>query len=389
MIKKVLAITGIRSEFDILYPIILELNNNPDIELKLVISGSHLSDWHGNFLEQLEADGFEIADMIDSLLMTNRNTQRVKGIGMLMLGLSQTVEREKPDLLLVIGDREESIATALVGNYMNVLVAHFGGGDTVYGNADDPVRFAVSKLSHIHLTNAQVYADNLIKNGEETFRVFNVGNPAYKNIIDTPKRTLKEISNFLKFDISDGKYMVLLKHPLSSEKEDAFNQMKITLDVIESFCLENNYKLIGIYPNTDPGSYNILDAIKAKETSPLIKFFKNIPREYFINIMRNCKVLIGNSSMGILEAPFYKIPVVNVGNRQMGRLNAGNVEFVNYDFKTIYSAIEKACFNENYLNEISLQLNPYGNGDAIEKIVDILLELDLSDNKWYVKKKLC
>jgi len=287
MIKKVLAITGIRSEFDILYPIILELNNNPDIELKLVISGSHLSDWHGNFLEQLEADGFEIADKIDSLLMTNRNTQRVKGIGMLMLGLSQTVEREKPDLLFVIGDREESIATALVGNYMNVLVAHFGGGDTVYGNADDPVRFAVSKLSHIHLTNAQFYADNLIKNGEETFRVFNVGNPAYKNIIDTPIRSLKEVSDFLKFDISDGKYMVLLKHPLSSEKEDAFNQMKITLDVIESFCIENNFKLIGIYPNTDPGSYDILDAIKAKETSPLIKFFKNIPREYFINIMRH------------------------------------------------------------------------------------------------------
>ena len=389
MIKKVLAITGIRSEFDILYPIILELNNNPDIELKLVISGSHLSDWHGNFLEQLEEDGFEIADKIDSLLMTNRNTQRVKGIGMLMLGLSQTVEREKPDLLLVIGDREESIATALVGNYMNVLVAHFGGGDTVYGNADDPVRFAVSKLSHIHLTNAQVYADNLIKNGEETFRVFNVGNPAYKNILDTPICTLKEISDFLKFDISDGNYIVLLKHPLSSEKEDAFNQMKITLDVIESFCIENNFKLIGIYPNTDPGSYDILDAIKAKETSQLIKFFKNIPREYFINIMRHCKVLIGNSSMGILEAPFYKIPVVNVGNRQMGRLNAGNVEFVNYEFKTIYSAIEKACFNENYLNEISLQLNPYGNGDSVEKIVNILVGLDLSEDKWYVKKKLC
>ena len=389
MIKKVLAITGIRSELDILYPIILELNNNPGIELRLVISGSHLSDWHGNILEQLKADGFEIAEMIDSLLMTNRNTQRVKGVGMLMLGLSQTVEREKPDLLLVIGDREESIATALVGNYMNVLVSHFGGGDTVYGNADDPVRFAVSKLSHIHLTNAQVYADNLIKNGEEAFRVFNVGNPAYNNIIHTPKLSLKEVSDFLKFDISDGKYMVLLKHPLSSEKEDAFNQMKITLDVAESFCLENNYKLIGIYPNTDPGSYDIIDAIKAKETSPLIKFFKNIPREYFINIMRNCKVLIGNSSMGILEAPFYKIPVVNVGNRQMGRLNAGNVEFVNYDFQTIYSALEKACFNENYLNEISLQLNPYGNGDAVEKIIDILLELDLSDNKWYVKKKLC
>jgi len=389
MIKKVLAITGIRSEFDILYPILLELNKNPDIELKLVISGSHLSDWHGNFLQQLEAEGFQVADKIDSLLMTNRNTQRIKGIGMLILGLSQTVEREKPDLLFVVGDREESIATALVGNYMNILVAHFGGGDTVYGNADDPVRFAVSKLSHIHLTNAQNYAENLIKNGEETFRVFNVGNPSYKNILETPKLTLNEVSQFLNFDISDGKYLVLLKHPLSSEKNNAFDQMKITLDVLEKFCFENNYKLIGIYPNTDPGSYDILNAIKAKESISFIKFFKNIPREYFINIMRHCKVLIGNSSMGILEAPFYKIPVVNVGNRQLGRLNAGNVEFVNYDFQEIYSAIEKACFNETYLNEIKMQSNPYGNGDAVNKIVNILYHIDTSDNKWYIKKKLC
>jgi len=100
-------------------------------------------------------------------------------------------------------------------------------------------------------------------------------------------------------------------------------------------------------------------------------------------------VLIGNSSMGILEAPFYKIPVVNVGNRQLGRLNAGNVEFVNYDFQEIYSAIEKACFNETYLNEIKMQSNPYGNGDAVNKIVNILYHIDTSDNKWYIKKKLC
>lgn len=389
MQKKIIAVTGIRSEFDILYPILVALKNDPNFDLKLVISGSHLSDWHGNFLDQIKDEGFDIAEKIDSLLMTNRNTQRIKGIGMLVIGLSQTVEREKPDILLVIGDREESIATALVGNYMNTLVVHFGGGDTVYGNADDPVRFAVSKLSHIHLTNAQFYADNLIKSGEENFRVFNVGNPAYKNIINTPNLTLEQISTFLNFDLSDGKYLVLLKHPISSEKENSFEQMNITLEAVEKFCISNNFKLIGIYPNTDPGSYDILDAIKSKVGNPLIKFFKNIPRDYFINIMRHCNALIGNSSMGILEAPFYKIPVVNVGNRQLGRLNAGNVEFVGYDINSIYNAIDKACFNKDYINSIKNLDNPYGNGDAVDKIHNVLLNLNLDDNKWLIKKKLC
>lgn len=389
MKKKILAVTGIRSEFDILYPILNDLNKNPAFDLQLVISGSHLSDWHGNFLKQLEDDGFRIADRIDSLIMTNRNTQRVKGISMLVMGLSQTVEREKPDLLFVVGDREESIATALVGNYMNVLVAHFGGGDSVFGNADDPIRFAVSKLSHIHLTNAKEYADNLIKIGEEPFRVFNVGNPSYKNILETPNLSLEEISDFLEFDISDGNYIVLLKHPLSSEKEDSFSQMKITLDVIEDFCINNNFKVIGISPNTDPGSYDILDAIKQKESKSFIKFFKNIPRKYFINIMKNCKLLIGNSSMGILEAPFYKIPVVNVGNRQLGRLNAGNVEFVNYEHNSIYAAMYKACFDQIYLNDIKSLNNPYGNGDSVERIVKILNDIDLLDKNWYIKRKLC
>ena len=137
--------TGIRSEFDILFPILNSLNNDKRFELKLVLSGSHLSDWHGEFIEKISDMGFDIADKIDSLLMTNRTTQRIKGVGMLCVGLSQVVERENPDILFVIGDREESISTALVGNYMNKLVAHFGGGDTVFGNADDPVRFAVSK----------------------------------------------------------------------------------------------------------------------------------------------------------------------------------------------------------------------------------------------------
>ena len=148
--KTILAISGTRSEYDILFPIIKKLSSDDRFRVKLVVTGAHLTDWHGNGLEEIRRDGFEIADQIDSLYMTNRPTQRVKGVGSLVTALSQTVERESPDVLIVVGDREESLATAVVGNYMNVVVAHVGGGDTVFGNEDDPVKFAVSKLAHLH-----------------------------------------------------------------------------------------------------------------------------------------------------------------------------------------------------------------------------------------------
>ena len=144
-------------------------------------------------------------------------------------GLAQTVERENPDFILFVGDREECIAATIVGNYMDVLVAHIGGGDPVYGNADDPIRFAGSKLAHIHFVTAKPYAENLKKIGEEDFRIFFVGNPAYENIANTKSVSLESISQFLDFNILAGRYIVLLKHPLSSEKENSYEQMKLTL----------------------------------------------------------------------------------------------------------------------------------------------------------------
>ncbi|HSH65696.1 MAG TPA: UDP-N-acetylglucosamine 2-epimerase [Bacteroidia bacterium] len=219
MKKKILAITGIRSEYDILYPILKQIESDNDFDLKLVVSSAHLSEWHNFTLKKIEEDGFTIADKIDCLFMTNRNVQRSKGVGMLTYALSQTVEREAPDFLLVVGDREESIATALVGNYMNIAVAHLGGGDPVFGNADDPIRMAVSKLAHIHFVTAKEYGNNLKLNlKEDDFRIFFCGNPALTNVKNTVYKTLDEISDYLHFDIRNGKYLVLIKHPLSSEE---------------------------------------------------------------------------------------------------------------------------------------------------------------------------
>lgn len=387
MKKKVLAVTGIRSEYDILYPVLKELQENEKFDLKVVATGAHLSNWHGFTVDKIKEDGFEIVDQIDYLLMTNRKTQRSKGVGLLIEGLTQTVERENPDFMIFVGDREESIATCVVGNYMDVLVAHIGGGDPVYGNADDPIRLSCSKLAHIHFATADVYAENIKKLGEEEFRICFSGNPALNNIVETKVLDKKDLSEYLNIDIYNNEYVVVLKHPLSSEVDDSYQQMKTTMEAVNKFSTKHNVKVIGIYPNTDPGSYDILQAID-ENCNENIKFFKTLPRDVFVNLMRNAKVLIGNSSMGILEAPLYKLPVVNIGNRQQGRLNAGNVEFVGYNIDKIVTTIEKACLDNEYRTYVSNLKNPYGDGYAHKKIVKFLEEVDLNEDKWYTKRKL-
>jgi len=388
MKKKVLAVTGIRSEYDILYPVLKELQSS-DFDVRVVVSGAHISDHFGNTVQRIIDDGFEIADRIDTLFITSRLTQRAKGTGLLIYGLTQTVEREEPDFLLVVGDREESIATAIVGNYMDVLVVHIGGGDTVFGNADDPVRFAVSKLAHIHCCSAQAYTNNLLKLSEEDFRVFWSGNPAYKNIADVPAMSVDELSASEGIDLNRGRYLVMIKHPLSSEVEDAYQQMHITLQAVDEFCSRFDYRVVIIPPNSDPGSEDMRRAIAEYGNSGNIIPVETLARVPFVNLVRHAKALIGNSSMGILEAPFYKLPVINVGNRQKGRLNAGNVEFIPYDKDIIFEHLEKACLNDSYRQEVAAINNPFGDEHSARKIKEIIESVDLNDRKWYVKSRLC
>lgn len=300
--------------------------------------------------------------------------------------MSETVKRFNPDILLVVGDREESIAVAVVGTYMNTLVAHIGGGDAVYGNSDDPIRFAVSKLAHIHFVTSKVSALNLRRIEEDAFRIFNVGNPAFDNIRLTPQLSLKKISRFLRMDIEARPYIVLIHHPLSSVYQDAGRQMEILLKGVSNFCQKHGYLCVGIHPNTDPGALDILRVIKTQENNPCIRFFKTLPREIFVNMIRHAGALTGNSSMGLLEAPYYKLPVVNVGDRQKGRLNAGNVEFVGYDPALIMKALKKACLDEGYRKRIKLLENPFGDGYSAQRIQKILASIDLKDKNWYIKR---
>ncbi len=375
--RKVLGITGIRSEYDIMSSVYRAIEDHPHLELQLAVTGAHLSEAYGFTLQEIRSDGFVIADEIESLINGDQASSRVKGMGIQLQGLVQTVLRVKPDWLLVLGDREESMTTALVGAYMNIPVAHVAGGDRVVGNVDDQIRHAVTKLAHLHFTTNAESAERILRLGEQPFRVLDVGNPGLDRLLQLPQLTLAEVGQRLGFVIHEDKPLVLvIQHVISTEINDAYYQMRVTLEAIADLGLT----AVLSYPNSDAGGQQMIRAIREFEYLPHLHTFKNIPRLEFVNLMRHASCLIGNSSAGILEAPLIKLPVVNIGNRQKGRLHAENVQFVPHNKDLIKSAIDKACFDSRYRLLVEQCVNPYGDGQSSIRIANALSSTPIDAN---------
>lgn len=367
--RSVLGVTGIRSEYDIMSSVYRAIDNHPDLDLSLVVTGAHLSDTYGHTVDQIRADGFAIADEIESLISGDQDSSRVKGLGIQLQGLVQTVARVRPDFLLVLGDREESMTTALVGAYMNVPVAHIAGGDRVIGNVDDQVRHAVTKLAHLHFTTNPESSERILRLGEQPFRVFTTGNPGLDRLLSVPQLSAAELGARLGIELTeDEPLLVVIQHVISTEIDDAYRQMRITLEAVEALGMTT----ILSYPNSDAGSQQLIRAIAEFEHHPHLHIRKNVPRLEFVNVMRRASCLLGNSSAGILEAPLLKLPVVNVGNRQKGRLHAENVAFVPHEKDRIVEAVRRAVFDDEYRRAVAACENPYGDGHSSERIADIL-----------------
>lgn len=375
--RRILGVTGIRSEYDIMSSVFHAITDHPLLELQLAVTGAHLSDTYGRTVQEIRNDGFTIADEIESLVNGDQASARVKGMGIQLQGLVQTVLRVKPDWLLVLGDREESMTTALVGAYMNIPVAHVAGGDRVIGNVDDQIRHAVTKLAHLHFTTNVESADRILRLGEQAFRVLNVGNPGLDRLLQVPELTLAEIGQRLGIALPEDRPLVLvIQHVISTEIEDAYRQMRITLEAIADLGLT----AVLSYPNSDAGGQQMIRAIREFEYLPHLHAFKNIPRLEFVNLMRRASCLLGNSSAGILEAPLLKLPVVNVGNRQKGRLHAENVMFVPHDKSLIKAAVTKACFDSSYRLALEGCINPYGDGCSSLRIANVLSSTPIDAN---------
>ena len=374
--RLILGVTGIRSDYDIMSSVFRAIKSHPNLELRLIATGAHLSEEYGNTIDDIYNDGFEIEEKIESLISGDALSSRVKGLGVQLQGLVESVDRIKPDFLLVLGDREESITTALVGAYMNIPVAHLCGGDRAIGNVDDQVRHAVTKLAHLHFVTNNESATRVAKMGEQALRIFNVGNPGLDRLVEIPFLNSKQLSNSLVFEIEDNEPLILLiQHAISSETKEAYKQMRETLEAIQDLKI----KTILTYPNSDPGGQQMIRAIKEFDSLPFLHIAKNIPRLEFINLMRRASCMIGNSSAGILEAPILKLPVINIGNRQRGRLHSENVEFVSHNKLEIIFAIKKAIYNQTYRDIVSRCSNPYGDGKSSKRIADILSSIAIEE----------
>ncbi len=372
---QVLGVTGIRSEYFLQRPIFQAIMEHPELELKLVATGAHLSPLHGHTIKEIEADGFPVVERIESLLYSDHDAARLKGSAVQLQVLSHVVDRLRPDWLIAPADREEAITTALCGAYMGLAVAHYGAGDRVVGNVDDMVRHAVSRLSHLLLTTHEEAKERLIRSGEDEWRVHNVGHAGLDRMRRAVELDASELARELNVERIEKPYLVVIQHPLSSEFTEAGAQMRETLEAAKELGLQTFIS----YPNSDAGSRQIIEVIEEYTSHPAFHVFKNIPEVPFVNLLRGAACLIGNSSLGLLEAPFLRLPVINAGRRQTARHHAENLFFVPHDRREIVRQVRAILDDEDVKERVRRCSNPFGDGHTGERVAELLASTPIDE----------
>lgn len=371
MKRKIAVITGTRADYGIFYYILKEIEKHEALDLKLIVCGMHLCPEYGMTINEIEKDGFEIADKFETILASDTGASMAKSIGLSIISMAQCFDRIKPDLLLILGDRGEMLAAAITAISMNIPVAHIHGGE-VSGTVDESIRHAITKLSHIHFPANEDSKQRILKLGEKEKNIFIVGAPGLDYIKKTQYISRKEMLN--RFNLEDDKIFLLTQHPVTTERDMVEWQIRETLDAI----VELGHQTIVSYPNSDNGGREIIRVIEEYRTKyPFLKVFRNLSQVEYLSFLNIADVMIGNSSSGIIEAPSFKLPVINIGSRQDGRLKACNVIDIPYGKKSVIKGIKKALYDESFKNGLKNCTNPYGNGNASEKISQIISEVKL------------
>ena len=345
-------------------------------------TGAHLSERYGYTIKEIEDDGFKVWKKI---LLNNILEEKVRipeEMGSLMLHLSNAFCEVRPDILLLLGDRYEMLASASVAVGLHIPIAHISGGECTEGAMDEQIRHAITKMSHIHFPGASAYAENIKKMGEEAWRIFAVGDPGIENIKNIKIVPKEELEEDLKITINK-KTLLVTYHPVTLELAELEYQINNLFQALSNY----SGAIIVTYPNSDDGSELIIrkwqELSKLKNTVCLVH---NLGNHRYLNVMRYCGAVVGNSSSAIVEAPFLKVPAVNIGNRQKGRLMADSIICCGYSQNGIKNAIDRALSDE-FAEIVRSSESLYGEGDTSRRIVDVLEKIELDDK--LLKKKLC
>jgi UDP-hydrolysing UDP-N-acetyl-D-glucosamine 2-epimerase len=381
--RKIAVLTGTRAEYGILSPLLEKIQKAKDLELHLIISGVHLLEDFGLTISEIR---IKENDNIYMSKMYNKNFSKSTYYGeALAKGIKEITWilcRSKPDILVIFGDRLEALAAALAAACLNIPIAHIHGGDkTDSGHIDESIRHGITRFAHIHFTATKNHTNRLIKMGEERWRIFQVGALGLDSIINQKFLTKEELAKKLNINF-DNKLIICIFHPVHLEKDLTGKQMHTILEAIKELGIQT----VIIYPNNDPGSADIIKEIERCRNFNFIKIFPNLPHLEYISLLKYAHVLIGNSSSGIIEAPSLKLPVVNIGLRNLGREHADNVIFVK-DIKKqpIIEAINKALYDKEFRKKVINCINPYGDGYASERIVKVLSTIKIDKNLLHKK----
>lgn len=376
--KKIMIITGSRGEWGYIRPIMRLIEKRDDVQYVLVVTNMHLLPAYGSSYKEIENDGFKIHYKVHMSLDGYSHVTQAKSLGIFLNALPDIIDNEKPDWILLAGDRGEQLMGAIAGAYTYTPVAHIQAGE-LSGNIDGMTRHAIGKLVHLHFAANQDAADRLIKLGEEPFRVHNVGAPQIDEMVNAQFTSLEEIEEKLCVKLQDG-YILGVMHPVTEEADKAEAQAEIFIKSLNQF---KEPKII-ILPNNDAGSKGVKMAINEYREGEY-HMYANLKREDYLGLLKNANCIVGNSSSGLLEAPTFNVPAVNIGRRQNMRFRGINVIDVPFEQEKVVEAISKAMSNEfhSYLQRECT--NPYGDGHSSERILDLLINTKI-DQKLLVKK---
>jgi UDP-hydrolysing UDP-N-acetyl-D-glucosamine 2-epimerase len=365
--RKISVVTVGRSDYSIYRPLLRRISTHPDLELQVLVSGMHLEEKFGYTVEGIEHDGFPIHARIRVLQHGDTPEAIARAMGVGVAGFGEHFAKEPPDLLVVLGDRFEMFAAALAAVPFNIPILHLHGGELSEGAMDDRFRHGLTKMSHLHGVATEIYRQRVIQLGEEPWRVLHCGALSLDNLKEIQRLSRAELMTRFGLDLLTPPLLVTL-HPTTSEYEQAGPQTDALLTALRELDLP----VIFTMPNADMAGQVIRDRIAAFSADfPKARRVENFGPEGYFSILGEVSAMVGNSSSGLLEAPSFALPVVNIGDRQKGRLRAGNVMDVPFETAAIVAAIRKALSPEFRATCRGFETF-FGDGHASEKIVNLI-----------------
>ncbi len=372
--RTIAVVTGTRAEYGYLKPLMHAIQKDSNLKLITLITGMHLLPEFGNTYKNVKRD-FPNAKKIPMMLKGDKLKDMAEYLSSGISNFTKFFYKNRPDILVILGDRSEALAAALAALYLNIPIAHINGGDVTGTTIDESIRHAITKIAHIHFIHTKENAKRVEKMGEDKKRIFITGALTLDTILKTKLQSKENI--FKKYKLDKNKTTILVvQHPVTTLKDKGYSQLKVLLETLDTL----KQQTILTYPNCDAGGKKFIELIKNHGKKPYIHIFKNLPHEDYLGLLKSIDLMIGNSSSGILEAPSFKIPVINIGSRQQGRERSGNIIDVEPKKEKILTAINKSLYDPAFRIKIRQTKNKFGDGNAAQKIIKILKNVPLNED---------